>query len=283
MHGPRVRWCCQERRRADKLVQIDIGVVLCARESNVIVSASTDCFQDLPLPDVFERLADLEFAAVEISLRDNHPQISPAEVARDVEEAVGLCRDTHRLCITGYEVAIGAKGDAHYEQFAAICRLAKATKVATLTIPSAELGTPFNEEVEHLRRLVGIATLESVVVSLRSQIGRLSEDPDTVVVLCDNVKGLRVTLDPSHYICEPNSHRNSEKLMKYTQNVHLRDTSKKQLQVRVGQGEVDYGKLINQLRRVGYDRGLCIHMQPLPNVDHMAEMRKLRLLLESLV
>jgi sugar phosphate isomerase/epimerase len=125
--------------------------------------------------------------------------------------------------------------------------------------------------------------MESVVVSIRSQIGRLSEDPDTVVVLCDNVKGLGVTLDPSHYICEPNTGRHYEKLTKYTYNVHLRDTSKKSLQVRVGQGEVDYGKLINLLRRVGYDRGLCIHMQPLPGVDHAAELRKLRLLLESLI
>ncbi len=249
----------------------------------MIVSASTDCFQELPLPDVFERLVDLEFAAVEISIRDGHPQLSPASVLQDVEKAAGLCRDTHRLGITGYTLEIGAKGDAHYEQFAAACRLAKATKVAMLTVPSGELGTPFNEEVEHLRRLVAIATMESVVVGIRSQIGRLSEDPDTVVVLCDNVKGLRVTLDPSHYICEPNANRNYGKLMKYTQNVHLRDTSKKQLQVRVGQGEVDYGKLINLLRRVGYDRALCIVMQPLPDVDHAAEMRKLRLLLESLI
>jgi sugar phosphate isomerase/epimerase len=234
------------------------------------------------LPEVFERLADLEFPAVEISIRSGSSQLTPEVVARDVEKAVGLCRDTHRLGITGYAVEIAATGDTLYEQFAAVCRLAKATKVATLTVPSGELGTPFNEEVEHLRRLVAIATLESVVVSLRSQIGCLSEDPDTVVVLCDNVKGLRVTLDPSHYICEPNANRNFEKLMKYTQNVHLRDTSKKQLQVRVGQGEVDYGKLINLLRRVGYDRALCINMQPLPGVDHLAEMRKLRLLLESL-
>jgi L-ribulose-5-phosphate 3-epimerase UlaE len=65
--------------------------------------------------------------------------------------------------------------------------------------------------------------------------------------------------------------------------VYLRDTSKKQLQVRVGQGEVDYGRLINLLNRVGYDRNVCINMQELPGIDHLAEMRKLRLLLESLV
>lgn len=249
----------------------------------MIVSASTDCFSDLSLPQVFERLGDLEFLAVEIVIRDNQPRLTPADVLEDPEKAAALCRDTHRLGITGYDVQISATGEAHYDQFAAICRLAKATKVASITVPSAELGTPFNEEVEHLRRLVSIATLESVVVSIRTQIGRLSEDPDTVVVLCNNVKGLGVTLDPSHYICEPNTVRDFEKLIKYTYNVHLRDTSKKELQVRIGQGEVDYGKMVNLLNRVGYERGLCVHLQPLPDVDHAAEMRKLRLLLESLI
>lgn len=249
----------------------------------MIVSASTDCFLELRLPDVFERLRDLEFSAVEIVIRDSDPQLTPKWVLEDVDRAAALCRDTHRLGITGYNVEIGAQGQEHYDQFAAVCRLAKSTKVASITVPSAELGTPFNEEVEHLRRLVSIATLESVVVSIRSQIGRLSEDPDTVVVLCNNVKGLGLTLDPSHYICEPNAGRDFEKLMKYTYNVHLRDTSKEQLQVRIGQGEVDYGKMVNLLRRVGYGRGLCIHIQPLPGVEHAAEMRKLRLLLESLV
>ncbi|MEZ6118143.1 MAG: hypothetical protein R3C28_16450 [Pirellulaceae bacterium] len=53
----------------------------------------------------------------------------------------------------------------------------------------------------------------------------MTEDPDTVVVLCDNVKDLGVTLDPNHYICGPHAGRNYDKLMKYTYNMHLRDTS----------------------------------------------------------
>ena len=35
--------------------------------------------------------------------------------------------------------------------------------------------------------------------------------------------------------------------MKYVQHVHLRDSTKQKLHVRVGQGEIDYGKLIQQL------------------------------------
>ena len=44
--------------------------------------------------------------------------------------------------------------------------MAKAIKVVTLTVRSAELGTPFNAEVERLRALVAIATMEGVRVGL---------------------------------------------------------------------------------------------------------------------
>ena len=71
--------------------------------------------------------------------------------------------------------------------------------------------------------------------------------------------------------------------MKYVYHVRLRDTSKDQLQVRVGQGEVEYGRLINQLNKVGYDRALCVDILPMADADQFAELRKMRLLLESLL
>jgi sugar phosphate isomerase/epimerase len=170
-----------------------------------------------------------------------------------------------------------------YDQFAMICKLAKATKVVTLTVQSGELGTPFNEEVERLERLVTITATEGVRVGLKTQIGRLSEDPDTIMVLCNNVDGLGVTLDPSHYLCGPHTGRSYDKILKFVYHVHLRDTSKTELQVRIGQGEIEYGRLINQLRKVSYNRSLSVDIKPLDDIDHMSEMRKMRLLLESLL
>jgi len=120
-------------------------------------------------------------------------------------------------------------------------------------------------------------------VGLKSQIGRLSEDPDTVMVLCDNVKGLGLTFDPSVYIYGPYQGRSVDKIMKYVYHTHLRDTNKKAFQVRVGQGEVEYGRLITQLQKVKYNRALCVNIREMPEVDHVGELRKLRLLLESLL
>ena len=249
----------------------------------MLVAASTECFSQLPLNDAINRLADLEYSSIEIAVRESGNHLRPSEVEAHFDRAVTLCRDTHRLDVVAYDVDITATGDEYYRQFRTICKLAKATKVVTLTVPSGELGTPFNEEVERLRRLVDFAAMEGARVGLKSQIGRLSEDPDTTVVLCDNVKGLGVTLDPSHYLCGPHSHRSLDKLIKYVYHVHLRDSTKQELQVRIGQGEIDYGRLVAQLRQVGYDRSLSVHMGEIPNVEHVGELRKMRLLLESLI
>ncbi|MCA9218922.1 MAG: sugar phosphate isomerase/epimerase [Pirellulaceae bacterium] len=249
----------------------------------MFVAASTDCFPELPLRDALGKLVDLEYTGVEIAMRENGVQLAPSQVAQDVDATIDICRDTYRLDVVAYAAYIEAQGEEYFSQFEAICKLAKATKVVTIAIPSGELGTPFNEEVEKLRRLVAIAERQGARVAMMTHIGCLAEDPDTITVLCDNVKGLGITLDPSHFIAGPHRKKNYEKLMKYVYHVHLRDTSKDRLQVRVGQGEVEYGRLVTLLEQVRYDRALCVHIPPMEEVDHYGELRKMRLLLESLL
>ena len=46
---------------------------------------------------------------------------------------------------------------------------------------------------------------------------------------------------------------------------------------------IDYGKLIGQLSHENYSRALAVHVPPIEGYDHRAELRKIRLLLESLL
>ncbi|MFV2065464.1 MAG: sugar phosphate isomerase/epimerase family protein [Pirellulales bacterium] len=249
----------------------------------MFVAASSECFPDLSYSDVLDRLVDLEYTALDLAIHETGGHLRPSEVHRDLPRAIDLCRSTRRITLAAFSVSIEAEGDEYFEQFASCCKLAKAVKVVTITVPSGELGTPFNAEIERLRDLVAIASLESVLVGVKTETGCITQDPDTVAVLCDNAKGLGITLDPSHYICGPNQGANFDRVMKYVYHVQLRDSTKDKLQVRVGQGEVEYGRLIAQLSKHGYDRTLSVHMPPLEGIDHQAEMRKMRLLLESLV
>lgn len=249
----------------------------------MIICASTECFPELGPKEVLQQLVDLEYTAVELALHENEGWLAPSQVLADLDRAFQLCRDTHRMDIAALSVDITATGDDYYRQFAAITKLAKAIKVVTLVVPSSELGTPFNEEIERLKKMVALAAVEGAVVAMKTTIGCMSQDPDTAAVICDNVKGLGLTLDPSHYIAGPNQGKNFDKVMKYVRHVHLRDSTKQDLHVRVGQGEVDYGKIISQLSKENFDRALSVHLTELEGYDHHGEMRKIRLLLESML
>ncbi len=249
----------------------------------MFVAATTRCFFDLPLDAALQRLVDLEYTSVEIMIHESGGHIKPSEVLDNLDRAMQSCRRTHRLTPCAFSVDIEAPEEQYYTQFAACCKLAKAVKVVTFVVQSAELGTPFNAEVERLQEMVSIASVEGCRVGLLTEVDRMTENPDTAVVLCDSVKGLGITLDPSHFICGPHAGGGFEQLMKYVYHVRLRDTSKDQLQVRIGQGQVEYGRLVNQLNKVGYDRALSVDMLAIPDVEQAAEMRKMRLLLESLI
>ncbi len=249
----------------------------------MIVAASTGCFPEMPLPEIMDKLDRLEYTSVTIMIGGPAQKLQPVNVLEEFERTRQLCRDTHRLNIVSYWLEMEPEEPQYYEKFAAVCKLAKATKVVTITMPSGQLGIPFNEEVERLRKLVSIAKLEGARLSIRTQAGRLAEDPDTLTVLCDNVDGLGVTLDPSNFIYGHEKPRDYEKILKYVHHVLLRDTRSDQFQVRVGQGKIDFGRLINQLRRHQYQQALCVDIQPMPDVDHLGELRKLGLLLESML
>ena len=260
----------------------------------MFVSASVECFPDMPREEILPLLVDLEFTSIELPIHEQGlTWVKPSFVLSNPEHALEECRSTNRLAVSALSVdqttdeknteALVSEGDAYYDQFAACCKMAKALRVVPLIVPAAELGTPFNEEIERLRKLTQIASLEGCLVALRTEVGCMTEDPDTAAVLCDNVKGLGLSLDPSHYTAGPRQGRDFSKVIPYVYHVRLRDSTKAELHVRVGQGEIDYGRLVSQLENVQYNRALTVHMPPIEGHEHRAELRKMRLLLESLL
>jgi len=249
----------------------------------VIVAASTACFPDLGFADTVEKLADLEFSSIEIDIHDGGPHLTPDDVCENLDRSVLTCNAVRRMNVTGFSLRINKTGEEYFEQFTQCCKLAKATQVVSLTVGSGEHGTPFNEEVEKFKRLVTIADLHGVRVGMRSQHGHLSGDVDTVSVICGHVKGAGLSLDPSQYVFGFEKPLNYDRLLPYVQNVYLRDTTREQIQVRVGQGVIDFGKLLTQLQQLKYNRALVVEILPRPDVDHFGELRKMRLLLESLI
>ena len=108
----------------------------------MFVAASSNCFANLTLDAALERLVDLEYTAVEVIVHESGGHLKPSEVLADLDRAVRICRQTHRLTPIAYSVDIEAPEPLYYGQFAACCKLAKATKVVAIAVRSAELRHP---------------------------------------------------------------------------------------------------------------------------------------------
>src|SRR5260221_573377 len=80
-------------------------------------------------------------------------------------------------------------------------------------------------------------------------------------------------LDPSHFIAGQKEARDFDSLYPYVRHVRFRDTGRgpNQFQVRVGQGEVEYGRIVSQLARHRYDRLLTVDIRDVPDAPFAME------------
>jgi sugar phosphate isomerase/epimerase len=254
----------------------------------VFVACSTLCFGRLSLEDALRVIGELEFSKFEPALHEQGRQLRPSEIAADVGSAAARLRYGPGLTPVAFSVEIEAESEAEYDrQLKAICRLARISSVPLLTLKAAAAGTALETEIERLRRLSKLAAADGIQLSVATLIGTLTEDPEVALALCQRVKGLALTLDPSHYIAGPHQGKSHDMLYPYVKHVHLRDTGRgpDQFQVRVGQGEVEYGRIIAQLARYQYERILTVDIHDIPDAPFAMEpeVRKLKYLLESLV
>jgi sugar phosphate isomerase/epimerase len=253
----------------------------------VYVACSTLCFGRYPLERALRVIGELEFSKLDVAIHERGPHLRPSEVLADIALAAQRIRIGPSLTPAAFSVEIEADGAEYQSQLRAVCRLARLSTVSIIAVPAAASGTGVDAEVKRLTPLVRLAQAEGIVLTLPTRTGTLTEDPDTAVQLCERLPGLGLTLDPSHYIAGPHQGKSFELVYPYVRHVHLRDTGRgpDQFQVRVGQGEVEYGRIVAQLLRHNYDRLLTVAIHDIPDAPFAmdAEVRKLKYLLESLV
>ena len=246
----------------------------------MFVAVSTQSFPGRDLAGMCEAAGETGFDKVELYLHPSEGPLDPAAIAADPDGFATEYRDATRL--TPIAFYLGA--DVPAAAMAGLAKAAKLLKVTQVTVPASPPGTPFNDEVGRLRSHVAAVSPEGCRLAIRTRSGELSGDPHTAVELCDAVKGLGVTFDPSYFVAGP--HRGSEEVVfSKVEHVHLRDTSPEKIQVPAGLGEIDYAKLIARLEKEGYAGALSIDLLPDDSdaETRALELRKLRMLLETLL
>jgi sugar phosphate isomerase/epimerase len=253
----------------------------------VYVACSTLCFSNHPLDDALRTIRDLHFAKADLAVHEGGPHLKPSDLAGDIGRVAQKLKAVNLPIAAFHAEFARPDGDETRMQLRGVCRLARVLTVPLISVPAAPTGSNFEAEVGRLHDWVKLARAEGVILTAETHSDTLTADPMGAVELCRRVPGLGLTLDPSHYLSGPNRPANYDPLFPYVRHVRLRDTGKKPdaFQVRIGQGEVEYGRIIAQLDRFRYDRALTVDVQDKPEVPFPVEpeVRKLKYLLESLV
>lgn len=246
------------------------------------VAITSRIFQDLSLSEACRTASELEYDKLELCFSEEKGDWSAARVGQDPELFASKYYEMTRLTPVAFYVLY----DIDRDDFKGLCKFAKKLKVTQITLPSSPVGAPYNTEVDRLKDFVAIATQEGVRLSIKTETGMLTEDPHTAVEICQAVKHLGLTFDPSYYLCNSTGKElDYDMLLPHIFHVHLRDSSYDDLQVLTGLGHIDYNRLIAQLQSVNFNRTLSIDLLPerTPKETRELELRKLRLLTESLL
>ena len=254
----------------------------------MFVACSTLCFGKHSLEEAVRIIGELRFGKVDLAVHEGLNHLTPTEVAADVHRTAHKLKAICPLGLAAFHVHISTDDPAeHDRQLRAVCRLARLTTVPVVCISAPPAGMDLDQATERLAAQVKIAAAEGVILTVETQIGTVTEMPETAIELCDRIEGLALTLDPSHYLVGPARGLSFDDIYPYVNHVRLRDTGAgmHEFQVRVGQGQVDYGKIIASLAKCRYDRLLTVDIRDIPDAPFAMEpeVRKLKYLLESLV
>lgn len=251
------------------------------------VACSTLCFARLPLEDALRTIRELHFPKADLAVHAGGPHLTPADVLADPVKTAQRLKAANLPLAAIHAVIDNPDPEAARAELRAVCRLARVSTVPVVTVPAAPLGADLDAEVRRLTDWVRVAAGEGVMLTVETNAATVTADPAGAAELCRRVPGLGLTLDPSHYLATAHGPLDYDALVPYVRHVRLRDSgaTAEQFQVRVGQGEIEYGRILSQLDRVRYDRALTVDVRDAADGPFPVEpeVRKLKYLLESLI
>lgn len=252
------------------------------------VGCSTLCFAGEPFEIALRHIADLEFVKVDLALTESGPHLTLDQIVSDSASALHQIRRGPTLGFAAVSVHLPKGKSVSAEQIEAAAHFAKQLSAPVLSIDAATSGTGLDAEVARLAELERVTSLHGVILSVVTKSGTLTEDPAVATALTNAVRGLGLTLDPSHYVCGPNQNKPFDVVYPHVRHTQLRDTGRRmdQLQVKVGRGELEFGKVVTCLQRYQFKGALTVDIEAAlasEEMDVESEVRKLRLLLESLI
>ena len=219
-------------------------------------------------------IATLGFKGVDLGIFGNRSHIRPEVIRDDVPMWAGILRE--RLDQHGLEPAdvflipdtdFGGMAPNHpdprereagREAFTDVldlaCRLeAKGISSTTgLLFDGESPSESLQNAAEELSWRVDQANRHGITVSVEPAVGTNADTPDKALEMLALSPGLKLTLDYCHFVYQGMEQTSPDVLLPHARHFHCRGCAPNRMQVDFDENTIDYARIINKMRDVGY-------------------------------
>jgi sugar phosphate isomerase/epimerase len=116
----------------------------------------------------------------------------------------------------------------------------------------------FDLSVEALTELLAVAHDAGLRLSVEAHLESVAESPQQARRLCEEVPGLKLTLDYSHFVAGGHPVEDVHQLVPLAGHFHARQAGPGKLQAGSKDGVLDFTDIVARLRAAGYGGDLCV-------------------------
>lgn len=252
------------------------------------IACATRTFAREPFDRALRHLAELEFARVDLEIADGGQHVTADEILSDPGRIVQRIRQGPTLGFAALTLTTRREGEELLRLADSTATLARLLATTTIVVDAAPASADFEAEVVRLGELGKTVGRQGIALAVSTRVGTLTEDAERAMTLCERVDGLSLCLDPSCFLTGPAQDHPPDEIYPFVRHTHLRDSGNKpeHYQMKIGRGQLEFSRIVQGLRKTGYTGALAIDMvEGLAgdDFDMEAEVRKLRLLLETLL
>lgn len=126
------------------------------------------------------------------------------------------------------------------------------TTLPGLDWPGEDHETSLARAGKELASLVQEAAERGVLVSVEPHVGSVCRSPADIERLCELARGLTLTLDYTHYVCQGFTEAELDPLLVHTRHFHARGGTVSRLQAPLKDNTIDWGRIVERLESQGY-------------------------------
>jgi len=156
------------------------------------------------------------------------------------------------------------------------CGCAHVTALPGAYFPEESKEKSWARCVEELTWRTERARAANCVFAVEAHAGSITPNPREALRLVKSVPGLTLALDYTHFTLIGIPDRQVEPLIPYASHIHLRGARRKHLQASKKDNTIDYGRVLQVLRKIGYKGYICVEYvwtewQHCNEVDNLSE------------